>query len=146
MNIFFDMDYTLLGWDNTLRPNTREVMQRLKDDGHTLYVWSGVGIRWAEVREHKLEPFITDCFRKPITDFVGAVERANLPVKPDFVIDDYPDVPTALGGMFVQPYFNNSSADNEMERLYTIIQDCVRDGYSNDESYRSGVAAEEPQP
>ena len=29
MNIFFDMDYTLLGLDGSLRPNSREVMQRL---------------------------------------------------------------------------------------------------------------------
>ena len=142
MNIFFDMDYTLLGLDNTLRPNTREVMQRLIDDGHTLYVWSGVGIRWPEVRTHKLEPFITDCFRKPIMNYVEATKRANLPVKPDIVIDDYPEVPTALGGIFVRPYFYHSTTDNEMERVYTIIQDCVRDGYSNDENYRRGEAAD----
>ena len=141
MNIFFDMDYTLLGLDNSLRPKTREVMQRLKDDGHTLYVWSGVGIRWAEVREHKLEEFITDCFVKPLKNFVEEVEKANLPVKPDLVIDDYPEVPTALGGIFVRPYFYSSTADNEMERVYDIIQDYARDGYSKDVNFRSGEAA-----
>ena len=142
MNIFFDMDYTLLGLDNSLRPNTREVMQRLKDDGHTLYVWSGVGIRWPEVKQHKLEPFITDCFVKPLKNFVEELERANLPVKPDLVIDDYPEVPTALGGIWVRPYFFNTVADNEMERVYTIIQDYARDGYSNDINFRRGEAAE----
>ena len=142
MNIFFDMDYTLLGLDNSLRPNTREVMQRLKDDGHTLYVWSGVGIRWPEVKQHNLEPFITDCFMKPLKNFVEELERANLPVKPDLVIDDYPEVPTALGGIWVRPYFFNTVADNEMERVYTIIQDYARDGYSNDINFRRGEAAE----
>ena len=142
MNIFFDMDYTLLGLDNSLRPNTREVMQRLKDDGHTLYVWSGVGIRWPEVKQHNLEPFITDCFVKPLKNFVEELERANLPVKPDLVIDDYPEVPTALGGIWVRPYFFNTVADNEMERVYTIIQDYARDGYSNDINFRRGEAAE----
>ncbi len=141
MNIFFDMDYTLLGLDNTLRPNAREVLQRLKDDGHTLYVWSGVGIRWPEVKQHNLEPFITDCFVKPIKNYVEETERANLPVKPDLVIDDYPEVPTALGGIWVRPYFFNTVADNEMERVYTIIQDFARDGYSNDSNFRSGEAA-----
>ena len=142
MNIFFDMDYTLLGLDNSLRPNTREVMQRLKDDGHTLYVWSGVGIRWPEVKQHNLEPFITDCFMKPLKNFVEELERANLPVKPDLVIDDYPEVPTALGGIWVRPYFFNTVADNEMERVYTIIQDYARDGYSSDINFRRGEAAE----
>ena len=142
MNIFFDMDYTLLGLDNSLRPNTREVMQRLKDDVHTLYVWSGVGIRWPEVKQHNLEPFITDCFMKPLKNFVEELERANLPVKPDLVIDDYPEVPTALGGIWVRPYFFNTVADNEMERVYTIIQDYARDGYSNDINFRRGEAAE----
>ncbi len=42
MNIFFDMDYTLLAVDGSLRPKVREVLQRLKDDGHQLYVWSAM--------------------------------------------------------------------------------------------------------
>ena len=62
MNIFFDMDYTLLAVDGSLRPRAREVMQRLKDEGHSLYVWSGNGIRWREVRKHGLESLVSDCF------------------------------------------------------------------------------------
>ena len=94
------------------------------------------------MREHKLEPFITDCFVKPIKNYVEETERANLPVKPDLVIDDYPEVPTALGGIFVRPYFYHSTTDNEMERVYKIIQDYARDGYSDDENFRPGEEAE----
>ena len=43
MNIFFDVDYTILGLDNSLRPETKEVFQRLVDEGHLVYIWSGRG-------------------------------------------------------------------------------------------------------
>lgn len=137
MNIFFDMDYTLLGVDGTLRPNAREVMQRLKEDGHTLYVWSGVGIRWAEVREHQLESLISDCFLKPLDDYVEATAQQNLPVMPDLVIDDYPEVPAALGGIWVRPYLFHTTSDNEMERVYTIITEFARNGHSVDNQFRA---------
>ena len=39
MNIFFDMDYTILSQDNSLRPGTREVFRKLVDDGHQVSVW-----------------------------------------------------------------------------------------------------------
>ncbi|MBI4339157.1 MAG: HAD family hydrolase [Chloroflexi bacterium] len=121
LNIFFDMDYTLLGMDGGLRPGAREIMQRLKADGHTLYVWSGTGIRWTEVRQHKLDPYVTDCFVKPLNSFVEARERLDLPVRPDLVIDDYPEVPAALGGIWVRPYLFDNDNDDEMERVYQMI-------------------------
>ena len=36
MNIFFDVDYTILGLDDTLRPGTTETFQKLKDDSHDI--------------------------------------------------------------------------------------------------------------
>ena len=137
MNIFFDMDYTLLGLDNTLRPGTKEVMQQLIDDGHILYVWSGTGIRWKEVRELELESFITDCFVKPLEKYIEAVEGDGLPVKPDLVIDDYPEVPTALGGIWVRPYLFKNTRDDEMERVYQIITEYAQNGHSEDSRFRA---------
>ena len=49
LNIFFDVDYTILGLDNSLRPGTREVFQKMVDDGHHAHVWSGMGERWEVV-------------------------------------------------------------------------------------------------
>ena len=136
MNIFFDMDYTLLGVDGTLRPGAREVMQRLKEDGHTLYVWSGNGIRWLEVRRHGLESLVSDCFLKPLDNIANAVEQMELPVKPDLVIDDYLEVPAALGGIWVRPYYFPNSSDNEMERVYRIITEYMKNGHSEDSRFR----------
>ena len=126
MNIFFDTDYTILGADGTLRPNTREVMQQVKYDGHTLYVWSGVGIRWADVRRHNLESLITNCFWKPVRRFAEDLRCLGLPILPDMVIDDDPEVPAALGGIWVRPYFSHSNNDHEMERVYQLITEYGR--------------------
>ena len=43
LNVFFDVDYTLIMADGRLRNHTEEVFVRLKEAGHGLYVWSGVG-------------------------------------------------------------------------------------------------------
>ena len=43
MNIFFDVDQTLLHSEATewhLRPGVREVFESLKSMGHTLYIWT----------------------------------------------------------------------------------------------------------
>ena len=42
MNIFFDVDYTILGLDDSLRPGTQETLKQLKDDGNDIYIWSGM--------------------------------------------------------------------------------------------------------
>ena len=137
MNIFFDMDYTLLAVDGSLRPKAREVMQRLKDDGHSLYVWSGNGIRWREVRKHGLESLVSDCFEKPVNNYVEALKQLDLPVKPDLVVDDYLDVPAALGGVWVRSYYFPTSDDDEMEHVYEIINEWIQHGRSDDPQFRA---------
>ena len=46
MKIFFDVDYTILGLDDSLRPGTMETLQKIKDDGHEIYIWSGMGCNY----------------------------------------------------------------------------------------------------
>ena len=121
MNIFFDTDYTWLGLDDSVRPGTRELMDHLTEGGHKIYVWSGVGIRWDDVRRHKLTPFVTDCFVKPLDNFIEALDKLRLPVRPDLVIDDSPEVPAGLGGIWVRPYFYYNVADDEMMRVSNLI-------------------------
>ena len=136
MNIFFDCDYTIISCDQKLRPGVRELFQRLKDDGHTLYIWSGVGIRWREVRMHGLEPFITDCFHKPLFDYQRRMWGMGVTVAPDLVIDDYPDIVSALGGVRVKPYVYEKLSDVEMERLYPIISALGTNVHSQDNHHQ----------
>lgn len=121
MNIFFDVDYTILAVDGKLRPGTRDVFERLVGDGHSVFVWSGVGIRTADVTRHGLEDLVTGVYQKPLQDFEAGLQTFGVPVRPDFVIDDYPEIVEAFGGVMVRPYFFSSAEDREMERVYDAI-------------------------
>lgn len=137
MNIFFDVDYTLLGLDNTLRPGTMDTFHKLLADGHCIYIWSGVGLRWEMVREHKLEPMVSGVYEKPTDRFHERLEGLGVPLVPDFVIDDYPEIVAAFGGVWVPPYFFKKPDDGQMERIYSIITDYLRDGHSEDRQYKA---------
>ncbi|MGE0881798.1 MAG: hypothetical protein AB7L13_23270 [Acidimicrobiia bacterium] len=123
LNIFFDIDYTLQGMDGSLRPGTWDTFTRLKEDGHTLYIWSGEGVRWREVRIHGLDVFVDDVFGKPLSDHHAKLESLKVPVVPDFVIDDHPGPVVAFGGVCVTAYFGKwQHDDTEMERVYKAVQ------------------------
>ncbi|MSQ13748.1 MAG: hypothetical protein EXR47_06435 [Dehalococcoidia bacterium] len=140
MNIFFDVDYTIISYDGTLRPGVKEVFEQLKQDGLDIYVWSGMGIRWNVVRTHGLAPFVSGVYEKPIQNYVEAVNamltRQELPVRPEFVVDDYPEIVTALGGMAIRPFWAVDMRDREMERVYRIVCDYRRTGTSSDTAFR----------
>ena len=81
MNIFFDVDYTILGLDDSLRPDTIETFQKLNDDGHKIYIWSGMGERWEVVRKHNLEPLIKGVYEKAYPPLPRAPERVGGPIR-----------------------------------------------------------------
>jgi hypothetical protein len=134
MNIFFDCDYTIIAVDGKLRPGVRELFGRLKDDGHTIYVWSGAGIRWRDLQRHGLESYVTDCFHKPLFDYRRRMKLLGVTIEPDMVIDDYPDIVSALGGIRVKAYLFEKKSDTEMEKLYPIISALSTNGHSPDAS------------
>ena len=136
MKIFFDVDYTILGLDDTLRPGTIETLQKLKDDGNEIYIWSGMGERWEVVEKHQLTPLISGVYEKPTHHFHERLEELGVPFEPDFVIDDYPEVVAAFGGVWVPPYFFKRSFDTEMDRIYQIVCDFIKTGSSDDRQYR----------
>ena len=125
MNIFFDMDYTILSATGGLRPRVVETFNQLREDGHSLYIWSGMGVREAEVRNLGLLPLVKGVYEKPVQDYqrmlVGMLRRGELPASPDLVVDDYPEVVSALGGVSVRPYVNDDPEDREMARVYEAI-------------------------
>ena len=121
MNIFFDVDYTILGMDGSLRPGTVEVFGQLVARGHDVYVWSGMGVRWDEVRRAGLEPFVTGVYRKPLSDYRAGLELCGVPVVPDFVIDDYPEIVGVFGGVFIKEYLSRHQADEEMYAVLAQI-------------------------
>jgi|TARA_Y100000310_G_scaffold320776_1_gene377552 hypothetical protein len=144
LNVFFDVDYTILAVDGSLRPRTRETFELLVNDGHSIYIWSGVGLRKWEVKKHDLESFVTGIYQKPIQDFVAGLEEMKVPLWPDFVIDDYPEIVDVFGGILVQPYFFKSDSDDQMDRIYSIITEFVETGESGRVGYRAATAARPP--
>ena len=62
MKIFFDVDYTILRLDDSLRPGTMETLQKIKDDGHDIYIWSGLRERWEVLKKHNLETLISGLY------------------------------------------------------------------------------------
>ena len=140
LKIFFDVDYTILAMDGSLRPGTRDTFERLVADGHALYIWSGVGLRTDEVERHGLGDLVSGIYKKPIYDFVDGLRLLKVPHWPDFVIDDYPEIVDTFGGVLARPYFFRSQDDDEMERIYEIIQDFVVAGHSKRVGYRPARA------
>ncbi len=137
MNIFFDVDYTILAMDGSLRPRTHEVFQELKDRGHDLYIWSGVGLRHWEVSEHKLDPYVSGVFVKPLGAFETGLTTHRIPVVPDFVIDDYPEIVHAFGGFLVRAYYIPNLLDRELDKVLEAILTFAEEGHSPDPGFRA---------
>jgi hypothetical protein len=113
VNVFFDVDYTILS-NRSLRPHTREVFEDLVARGHRVYVWSGTGDRTSELAELGLLPLLSGVYIKPIAVFDKGLIDLGVPVRPDFVIDDHPDIVKHFGGLVVSPYDNRVSSDSEL--------------------------------
>jgi hypothetical protein len=121
VNIFFDVDETILGYDGSLRPHTRAVFERLIADGHTVYIWSGVGIRSADVQRVGLQSLVTGIYQKPLSDFANGLQRFGVPVVPDFVVDDYPQIVEYFGGLWVDSYLRNQPDDVELLAIPDLV-------------------------
>ena len=87
VNIFFDVDNTIITWDVKLRPGVHEVFTRLREDGHTIYLWSGMGPRWEVVQRFDLHEHVIDDHVEIIHAFTGShVPEPMLPLDRDKVM------------------------------------------------------------
>jgi hypothetical protein len=124
MNVFFDVDDTIIsGWHGCLRPLVREVFHQLTLDHHEIYIWSGVGLRWAEIEAHQLRRYVRGCYVKPLRDHARALPGLGVKVKPEFVVDDNDEVVRAFGGYKVRPYVWPDETDREMSVVYDTIRE-----------------------
>jgi hypothetical protein len=130
VNIFFDVDETILAYDGALRPSVGELFQRLTAAGHRVFVWSGArsarSVREGVVRRHRLEAYVTDCFQKPIDDPRAEWLATGINVYPDFCVDDRREIVEVFGGIVVAPY-PYSGPDDEMLRVYDAIEQQARE-------------------
>lgn len=131
MNFFIDVDYTLISANGALRPHADTLFSRVTEAGHAMYIWSGVGIRKYEMTRHHIDPMVTDYFEKPTSDYRAAVERADLPVSPDLVVDDHEEIVHEFGGVVVRPYFFADDDDKELLNVATALLDYANTGSSS---------------
>lgn len=120
LNVFFDVDNTLIMWNGKLRNHTEHVFQQLKDAGHTIYVWSGVGIRRWDMKRHNLDQYVTDYFIKPLERHHEKLDALGVPMIPDYVIDDHKTVVDAFGG-----YHIPDMAKPDDEELLKVLADIM---------------------
>ncbi|HKS91853.1 MAG TPA: hypothetical protein VJQ83_07985 [Tepidiformaceae bacterium] len=117
MNIYFDVDHTLVFIDqytNALRPGAREAMQRLKDAGHGVYVWSASGKPHVEriCEMHGLSPWVDGMFDKD----------PRVQPFPDFIIDDDWYLVQKYGGHLVSQYKAVNLEDQEFaDAIQTLV-------------------------
>ena len=121
MNIFFDVDNTIVGDDSSLRRHADMVFPRLVSEGHRVYVWSGVGRRWAVIHMHGLGPYVSGCFEKPTARHREGLAALGVTPVPDFVVDDHAEVVTVFGGVTVRPYHSAADGDDELLTVCDVI-------------------------
>ncbi len=114
LNLFFDVDNTLILWNGKLRNHVREVFDAIREDGHHIYIWSGVGIRRWDMNRHQLHEYVRDYFVKPLDNYYERAYRdfkVNVPIH--FAVDDHRGVVDAFGGYFI----NDSPKLDDREML-----------------------------
>jgi len=136
MNIYFDVDYTLIAMDGSLRPGAMEVFEGLIAEGHSIYIWSGGGMRTDDIERLGLSGFVSNIFVKPITEYEVGLERFSVSPRPDFVIDDHREIVEAFGGVHIEPYYFRSAEDGQMAELHQAIKDFVSTGNSNHRGFK----------
>ncbi len=130
MNVFFDVDYTILGTDYELRAGTADTFCRLVADGHGVHVWSGEGERHEVVHDFALAQYVSGVYEKPIGDDVRRLGDFGIACVPDFVVDDDPGIVALFGGFHVSAFYSKATDDDEMEQVYRAICDVAERGWS----------------
>src|SRR5215207_4781177 len=97
MNIFFDVQGTLLTEDNDPRPHVREIFLKLSDMGHHVYLWSTAGDGYAAhaARVLGVDDVVRGCFGK---------RSVPEDITVDFVVDDQASWVEEHGGFLVKAY------------------------------------------
>lgn len=115
LNVFFDVDNTIVLWNGRLRNHTREVFEHLHESGHKIYIWSGVGIRRWDMNHHDLAEFVEDYFVKPLDRYrERAYNEFNVHVPIHYVIDDHKGVVEAFDEGY---HCSDSPKDDDREML-----------------------------
>lgn len=118
LNVFFDVDHTLIYVDqhhNVLRPGSVHAIERMKDAGHSVYIWSAGGQAYVErvVEKHSLGTLVSGCFDKD----------PRVQPRPHFIIDDDWYLVEKYGGFLVSQYKEVNPDDREFFEILDHLTD-----------------------
>ena len=112
MNVFFDVQGTLLTMEEVPRPRAREAFLTIKEGGHGLYLWSSGGAGYAATASELLgvADLVSGCFDKR--------QEPEVPV--GFAVDDDANVVDTHGGYRIKP-FDGDLQDEELLRAAEAV-------------------------
>ncbi|CAA9389114.1 MAG: hypothetical protein AVDCRST_MAG03-467 [uncultured Rubrobacteraceae bacterium] len=113
MNVFFDVQGTLLTMEEVPRPHAREAFLMLKEAGHDLYLWSSGGAGYAATAADLLG------VANLVEGYFDKRREPGVPV--DFAVDDDASVVEAHGGYRVTP-FDGDPHDEELLRVAEAVE------------------------
>lgn len=120
MKIAFDLDGTLVANDDrSLRPGALNVLNKLKEDGHEVYLWSFGGESWASFwNEHSI--------KFPFTDIM---DKRAPKISPDLAIDnDGVGVPKGTFTYFCDDYSVETDEVETLDEVITIVKEFKNKG------------------
>jgi hypothetical protein len=114
MNIFVDVQGTLLTEDSDPRPHVREFFLKLSDMGHHVYLWSIAGDGYAAhaARVLGVDDVVRGCFGK---------RSVPEDITVDFVVDDQPSWVEEHSGFLVKAYVGDP-CDQELLGVVEAVE------------------------
>jgi phosphoglycolate phosphatase-like HAD superfamily hydrolase len=104
-NVFVDVDGTLIDVSGNLSDGARVALQRLRDEGCHLFLWSAGGADYCRKVAH----------HHGLTEFFE-----GFTAKPDIIIDD---LPSSCAAQFVYDVRQEQSWDSLVERIIAMRTD-----------------------
>ena len=104
LNISVDVDGTILDENENLVPQVRESIQRLKDAGHYVQLWSGGGAEYAEKIARKFS----------LTHLIDSYAK-----KADIAIDDLPETAHPLSVIHVD---QEHTFEQAVQKIFSVEQ------------------------
>lgn len=125
----FDVDGTLIGSvrSDILRPGAMELLERLRDAGVTLVLWSAGGADYARsmLAQFHLEHFFAACYSKDRRGPDGRylVDHLRPEHRPGTLVDDYPgDLPDGPRVIGVSQFLGGNPHDVGLNDALEIVR------------------------
>ncbi len=125
----FDVDGTLIGSvrSDILRPGAMELLDRLRDAGATLVLWSAGGADYAKnmLAQFHIDHYFAAFYSKDRRGADGryVVDHLSPEHRPGTLVDDYPgDVPDGPRVIAVSQFLGGNPHDRGLERALEIAR------------------------